>query len=768
MDGTNITKMHKHAQITLYILIGIVFLLAIGTGIYVTTKTTLKTTIIQPESNIKTYITDCLTLTSIDALKKLGEHGGYIDPTDTQLSLRKKFNLNENPTESDALYLTPDNDQPVIYWWHLKSKNTCKNCDLTTENTPTLEEEKTQIEQYTLQALPKCLNNFEPFLKQGYHITKGDKKISAALETTVRITLTMPTIISRDGTETKETTFETIIDIPFKQIHTLATEIIKDLALKQRLETLFLHALAFYSGVDATKLPPISEITHSPTTATWTTPAVEQNVQQLLASIMPMIHINGTNTKKQKNTPTTPFAKTLYDTFTYNLPNTDTTDYAVDFSLIDNKIYFDINPKTQNQLIPDTDKTSFPFDLAPPFQTNYYEFFYDISAPILIRINTPNALKKTGYNFYVATELNIRKNKNLIQYHLGEGTIQPLNSNSLKPSVTTTTNEFTKCTPKDDKTFLCQLDGKTYPEIRACSENCRKQTTQNTITEINTTFFCDTNQRTSGTIKITAIDATDKKPVSDAAISYYCGTQLACPAGATNSRGIFRQKMPTCYNGLLKITRDKYHPFTQPITTETDKRMDVTAEIMQIKTIPTTIRKAEVQINPESIRTCCTYSSLNRFEKITLNLKRIPQQPWEAPFNTQAIYEPNNPMPTINLIPGNYEIQATIIDDLGFVIPKKCKRIDLTTYMPDEDKIFKPATLTGLIINNETGYWKIDSTTLAKTEKIDFTAIKIPTPTCIDENCITPPCAGLGELGKTKEYTKQFLDKIWPRIILKS
>ncbi|MBI4142001.1 hypothetical protein HY484_03695 [Candidatus Woesearchaeota archaeon] len=756
--------MHKTGQITIYILIGIVLLIAIGTTVYLTTKTTLKTTtIIQPESNIKTYITDCLTITGIEALKKLGEHGGYINPADRILS-GKKFRFNDNPTESDALYLTPYNDQPVIYWWHLKSPNNCKKCDLTTENAPTLEQEKTQIEQYILQELPRCINNFEPFLKQGYHIKTTDKKIKITMtEADTRITLTMPTTISRGGTETKETTFETIIDIPFKQIHTLATEITKDIALRQRLETTFLHTLAFYSGTDATKLPPTSGITHSATTSAWAVPAVEQNVQQLLASTIPIIHINGT--KKQKNLPETPFAKTLYDTFTYTIPNATVTDYAVDFSLIDNKIYFDINPKTQNQLVPDTDKTSFPFDLAPPFQTNYYEFFYDISAPVLIKINAQKALKQTGYNFYLATELNIRKNKNLMQYHIGEGTITPWDANKLKPSVTTTTNQFTKCEPKDEgKNFYCPLNKQTYNETRACAENCGTQTTQTQISEVNETFFCDNEQRLSGTIKITTIDAMSKTPVSQASISNYCGTQLACPTGATNTRGIFRQKMPICHNGLIKITKESYQPYTQPITTETDKREDITAEIMPIKNIPTTIKKAQVSITQDGTKTCCKYSPLSRFEKITLSIKRI-QQPWEAPFQTHATYETNSPMPSINLIPGTYEIQATIIDELGFIIPKKCKKADMTTYIPDENKIFKPAILGGLRINNETGYWTISKEALTRTEKIDFTVIKIPTPTCIDTDCIAPPCIGLNELGKTEEYTKQFKNNVWPKLI---
>lgn len=755
MDDQCNTGGSMKGQITIYILLGIVLLAALSTGIYLTTKYALKpTTIAAPQTDIKNYINDCLAIVGTEAIKLLGQHGGYIDPTDPTLT-GKAFNLNDDQTESDALFLSPPQDNPVIYWWHLKSKNNCKECELTTENAPALENMLTQVEKYIPREINKCLNNFEPFLKQGYHIQTEQKTTKVIpTETNVRISLTMPTIISRGGTETKETLFETIIDVPLKKIHTIATEIIKDAIRTQRLETAFLHSLAQYSDVDFAKLPPISDITHTSHTVTWNKQLVEQNIRTLLTTTTPSIRI-----KTDKNTDSK-------DPFTYTLPNISMQDLSTTFSYLDSSFYFDINPKEKNKLLPDIDRTSFPYDFAAPFQTNYYEFFYDISAPILITITAPQALKKQGYAFYLATELNLRKNKNLLLYHIGEGTIAPLDPNKLEPSVTKTDIEVTKCEQPEQNVFVCPLDKKTYNETRICHENCHTKQKTTGIANFNTTFFCDENQRLSGAVRIQVIDAITKQPLPNIPVNYYCGKQLACGVGATNSRGLFRQKLPLCKNGIIKIHTEEYYPYANLITTEYGQRLDETVKLEPIKTLKTTIKKAHVTLTPQGTKTCCTYSLISQFENIALTLQRIKENPWDSSFSAIASYTKDDPTPSISLVPGKYSVQATTIDNLGFIIPKKCKQVDLQTYIPEENIIVKPAMLGGIIINNETGYWKIDSAALAKAEKIDFTIIKIPTPTCLDNACIAPPCVGMDEMGKIDEYTKQFSDKVWPKLLL--
>jgi len=767
----------RKAQLTMYILFGIIILVATGSAIYLAGKFGLEDVSIEPkEFTIKNYIEDCLQNTGKDAIIKLGEHGGYIDPQDITLS-KKQFNLNTNPTRSDALYLSPPNQQPVIYWWHLESENNCNDCKLTTQNMPTIKDQTTQIENYVVTELPKCLNNFEPFLKQAYYINSGNKTAKTMLtETDIKIILTMPTQMSKSGSKIKQETFETTIDVPLKKINLLAQKITQDQITKQRMENLFLHQLAAYSDSDLNKLPPISSVTHTPTRIIWTKPAVEQNVKQLLLSMSPFIKINNTKMTKQ-NIPKNAIEKGIYESMTYQIENVSSKELSVDFNYLE-QIYFNIGPTSQNKLLPDTDRTSFPLDLAAPFQTNYYEFFYDVSAPILVQIKAQNALNTQGYTFNFGLEMNIRRNKNLAQYYLGEGTIAPWDSTTLTPNVTATSHDFKQCEKLANNKFKCPIDNSEYNETRFCAQNCKISSTQTTTQKINKSFFCNEEQKISGNIKIVALDATNNNLLQNAAVTYICGTQLACTIGTTNQRGVLRQKLPICYNGLLKITTDGYMPYTELLTTQQDKREDITAKLEQIKTINLSVKKMKIKIARNSTKECCDQDTLNSFEKVILTFERIKENPWQSQFTDIINYDSSQQKHNIELTPGKYKITAMLVDTLGFAIPKGCKSIctstnangDCTgqTFYPQEDQIFKPAMLGGIIIDEETGFWNLDSKTLDKTKTIEVNVAKLLTPNCIDTtDCLLPNCIGLDELGSVAEYSKKFKSQLLPKVLMR-
>ena len=118
----------KKAQITVFIIIGIILVFSTALFYYVRTRTveqkfeTIADPSIEQVPNtllpVRNFIQTCLTQTSKDAVVELGQHSGYVKVDQFNIPL-----LNTNPTEKQGLtfYTTK-----VPYWHHLKSPNNGK------------------------------------------------------------------------------------------------------------------------------------------------------------------------------------------------------------------------------------------------------------------------------------------------------------------------------------------------------------------------------------------------------------------------------------------------------------------------------------------------------------------------------------------------------------------------------------------------------------------------------------------------------------------
>src|SRR3989344_508565 len=102
------------AQVSIFIIIGLVILIAAGVvfyvnkagqkeeiapGVFISTKEI--PTQLDPVSN---FITQCLDDVSTRGLNLIGEHGGYVDISNPQLT-RQSFKSNDNPTENDVVVI---------------------------------------------------------------------------------------------------------------------------------------------------------------------------------------------------------------------------------------------------------------------------------------------------------------------------------------------------------------------------------------------------------------------------------------------------------------------------------------------------------------------------------------------------------------------------------------------------------------------------------------------------------------------------------------
>jgi hypothetical protein len=165
----------KKGQITVFIIIGIILLFAIGTAIYIYQSRAVKEfeaarpaveklpTQVQP---LRDLMDSCILQLGTDGLKKIGDSGGYIDTK--QLLVNPAV-----PTEGEAIEFSPGTKPVIAYWWYMKSPNKCKeNCQFDTKRPPLYRNEgstsiEAQLDKYVTENLKSCLGEFEEYTKQG-------------------------------------------------------------------------------------------------------------------------------------------------------------------------------------------------------------------------------------------------------------------------------------------------------------------------------------------------------------------------------------------------------------------------------------------------------------------------------------------------------------------------------------------------------------------------------------------------------------------------
>jgi len=786
----------KKAQITIFIILGIIILIAIGFGIYLAAKTQISAKTPGTEHALKTYVEDCLKQTAITALKKIGDNGGFLEFKNPYRELQ----LKTEPAEGDALPISELGTYAVPYWWYMKTPNNCNNCYITSDNMPLIPEIEEQINNYITNNIHTCLNKFEPFSQM--QIKTGEIAVKTlTTDNEIKISSEYPIEASRQGTTIKIKDFEATINIKLKKIIELANKIIEIQKQDSAIEQKIMHMLSIHMGASYDTLPPISEITHDYYLITWTKEMAEMQIKQILNSYTPLLRYSGT--KNAKDIKGEKYEKGFYNAMQISMNKK--YDLALDISYNNWPIYFEISPKP---ITGTYHKQTFPYDLIPPFQTNTYEFYYDLSIPLLFQIRDPEALKGEGYTMNFAIEANIRDNKDPTKWNKGEGTLGPWSPEKTTATISTTERKQGQCT-KINQQYKCSLNNQKYDTIQQCNEICYTTEQKKAEPKIPKTKFCDQAQKISGEISIIT-------NTPDAGISYSCGNYKTCSQGKTNTNGSAAIKLPICHGGILSIYKQGYYTAKIPLSTQTNKKEKIEIKLQKQK--ETSIGCKKIKINARETPTglepiiSSKKTSLRADQKAILKIEKIPEKTTDAPF-IQAI--PIEEKSTIQLIPGKYKIKITYIDETGIIIPKKCKKIcieetdeikacrtaceqqkDFTETncktafavnpewcentdfalkkckeecnkekckewleLPEEDLQIKPALMGGAELN-----WTITQAQLENAEHITFYILEMPTPTCLDQDCRYAPCIGIDEMGKTKEYSQRFREEIEPKI----
>jgi len=425
------TIFSKKAQITFFIIIGIILLISLVTFIYITylpspeEKAELTEFIeevpveFQP---IQSFVQQCLYDTSVRGLEEIGRHGGYISPDDSRLV----FN-NLEPTEADGFYIFPNDARTAVpYWLYFKSSNNCRSgCQCASMKPPLYNEFgpksiEAQMNSYIESNLQYCIRDFLSFRGKGIDIEAGNLKSDIIVrQSDVFASLKYPIAADANGVKSEFESFYAVVPVNLRLIYELAegiTDLEQEFHYLERWTIDLVEASSF--GLKEAGMPPSFANTFDPGAAPayWSkTKSKDLLVNNILAPNVPFFQVWATDNYRER--PSAFYQKAV---LAYQSPtNSSYYDLSVDFEYLPFwPVYYDITGRGVKGDMLGPEKVSlgplqFIGSLFSFLGINRYSFYHDISYPVKIDIYDPYALNNKGYHFIFGLETNVRDNKPL-------------------------------------------------------------------------------------------------------------------------------------------------------------------------------------------------------------------------------------------------------------------------------------------------------------------------------------------------------------------
>ncbi|MBI5398000.1 hypothetical protein HZB03_00920 [Candidatus Woesearchaeota archaeon] len=733
---------NRRAQITVFIIIGIILLFSSALIFYIRSQIVLagveatfrpKIEEVPLEAQpIKIFVEDCMAKTVKQALKQLSLRGGYIDPWDAELS-GKAMIVGIEPTESDMITFFPGGNLTVPYWLYHASSNDCKKNCKAGSNRPALYKTagdnsiESQIDKFVNRHLATCLGGFSQFKEQGFTFQiLGEPKTDAHVtDKDVAVLVTYPLSVGRAGRVTDVQKYFTSVPVKLKQVYELASEIVNIEAENAVFETHTMNLISMYSWPSSpSKLPPISDTRFDPGDYMfWTRSDTQRKMESLvLPGGIGQLKVDRTNNfyrniwftqDKTGKYIEDPLKTSLTDKMILQ-PN-----ISSDFSSLNAKftyldwwpIYLQLNG---GQEVVGPDRLQGAKILAI-LGINTYRIWYDISYPVMTTIEDPSAFNGEGLQFNFAFEVNIRDNA-------------PLN--------------------------------KTWARF-------------STITIPQGTQVCNAELRNGGPHTIKTIDAITKEPVYGARVEFIAAGQ-ACFIGITaevllNESAVV-EKFPVGL-GQLQITKRGYQPFTKGFASARNKSKEFTIELFPTKRINATIFVKGLNFDQGQylLPVAAPYSPVSPKEKAIIMLKRITNDSMSG-FSAYVVITGVNTT-EIELIPGTYEVQGMMVKE-DKNNPTRVPAEDIKIEVPfgkdqeihfDEQK-YDAFPSGGVVFNEETGYIEIPADQLYGSKKVVFFVLRFPPPITHSESLKKAP--GLEQVGQVQKFSTLYRTELLPQWIV--
>lgn len=663
----------KKAQVTIFIIIGIVILFAFA-GILYFTKNVVKegltaegepiiTSVPQEFQPVQTFTENCLNQLGKKGLLILGQQGGYISP-----NLVGKYS-SSNPTETDGINLEPIN---VPYWHYNKNPNADNKIIFSSLKPKLYAKEdsamsiESQLSRFVKEKLDGCLKNYSAFEDQGFNfVLPKSKEVEVKVaDGTVNFWLKMPVTAKKGEAEASLDQFYVKVPLNLKLYYQVADEITQVEQNYSFLELQALDLIATYSATDINKLPPTEAVTFDLiSSVSWSEADIKEKMKRLLISNVPMLRYLGSDNfyrYEYKPSATAAVVTDLSELYQKNYDNTILplelgTGLETSFDYFGWEPYFDLADK--NGIIKPSDYAAQFWILN--FHTQQYRSSYDISYPVLITLRDPKALNGESYSFVFALESNLR------------------NSQAVK-------------------------DGETVPAP---------------IIPTAKSMVCDESKKTTELVKTIVVDSFTKEPLEAVQIGFSIPNQDDCMMGLTDTNGEFESKYPPVYGGVGSYFKEGYLNSFYPIDTYSYKKNpgiigyalsgypQKAISLNKIKAVNITVKKKNLEkcignkcftqslfgspedsvysYQPEMLDSKHSWVFINQpkalgeKETATLILRRVgdleplvKSDDFVATVNIKGNSQ-GNALAEINLVPGMYEVTALITDEQELLIPKE-------------------------------------------------------------------------------------------------
>ncbi len=646
----NEKRSSRRGQVSIYFILGLVIIFIFSLSFLAfqkLAKPSYKYRNTYIENEIKSYVESCLYKLSIEAFEKIGEGGGYINPSNFRTAIY------DHPEKGDAFFITHNKIMP--YWLY------GDGCNLVLKY-PTLiggpESVASQVKSYVERNIAKCLNDYKPITLQGWEIkhkvpkvnvefgddsTKIDMKMEVTAENRNRTA-----IISIDE-------FSTKLDLHFKDIYRDALSIVYGEYLDADVSS---RILDFIRGEALLKnIPPLSEISteisFNPNLEYWLFDDIKKRISNVLLSDLQFMttkysftYLRGLRTDDQFDLQEYFYRSNLY-AITPKLFRDTPLIKRVNFIWMPSwGFYLHISPGSYiympryRKIFPPP-----PFDkFFPSLYVVDSSFLYDVAVPILVSLKYPDELKGKGYTFTFGLEANILDNKALPNHNCSQAL--PLNQ-----------------TGRDKLCFSKAFGG--------------------------------------SKVYVKAKDVITGLRVENYTLEFTCGP-ISCmiPKNDTIT-------LPACNLGQLRIIKPGYYSATVNITSLAGGEQEINVTLYPINYKV----KAKVRIlwmekgsgDPyDGLAVLCGNNCGELDEKrnelpqpennwvVTTEISSIPKQEEFAmivmypkePHGTpaMALINTSNPIVNMSLVPGNYSIDITYMHNIGENYTQKKK----TLIIPDD------------------------------------------------------------------------------------
>tara|TARA_Y100000310_G_C20699691_1_gene828584 strand:- start:920 stop:3007 length:2088 start_codon:yes stop_codon:yes gene_type:complete len=607
-------RRNRKGQVTLFVVIGILLVvgaLVIFTVSDVTESRDLQQNIVdvpvefQP---IKNFVDNCIIRVATEGLERIGFQGGYIDP------LAAGLKLGVESTSSEVVEHPPGSKSFVPYWWFMESSNDCEgNCVFTSKRPALYREDgdpsiESELDNFVNDNLKDCLEDFSALAESGIKVNElGDIKTTTTVtDSNVNVKVDYPLEIIQESS-TKIDEFLVVIPLNLKRIYEQATSLTNLQIDQHYLEKVVRNLIVAFSDVDETKLPPTSDMEFKfGSTVHWLHSTVKKQIEGTLGIYTQAIQVFNSKNYKEVSIPGEPRREAWYNKGMLVPASPDVENVNVYYNYLDWwDFYFDLNCGGE-VCIPESIGT----DLLPVVGIQRYKFQYDISHPVLVEIDDPDALNDRGYKFQFMLESNIRNN-------------QPM------------TSEFV------------QLEGL---EVRQNSQ------------------LCDFNKRNSGNISIKVVEQGTTIGVDGVQVVFTAGRE-SCFIGETDFNGSLVEKFPVSGGAHISFLHPEYLKRTEfifpkyevddAVFTQLQKETDIDIEVKKFALIKENgfwnIKQQEQEIGED--------------ENVNLIFTRIGLEN-DGAYSVIGDYRAGEES-QLRLYPGLYELQANLISDKDFAFSKE-------------------------------------------------------------------------------------------------